>query len=164
MLDCTASDINTCLRKAPNVNSAVKNFLKREVKKGDAAEKFAKTLREILSSPDEARSLDFITASMPKFLNHLYSVACYAYFEPIGKLASSVVEKYADGFNATFEVQNDALVYKNEGEFKRISDEALAILRAGLKDMGFGDSLFMKNVTMLSIFERPVIEVLAKKF
>jgi hypothetical protein len=51
-----------------------------------------------------------------------------------------------------------------EAKFKKIADEALSILRNGLKENGFGDSAFMKNVTMLSIFERPVIEVLAKKF
>ncbi len=164
MLECSATDIHNCLRKATNINAAVKNFLKREVKKGDPSEKCAKTLKDIFGSQDQARSLDFVATSMPKFLNHLYSIACYAYFEPIGKLASSVVEKYADDFNATFEVQNNILAYKNEGEFKRISDEALSILRSGLKDMGFDDSPFMKNVTLLSIFERPVIEVIAERF
>lgn len=164
MLECTADDITTCLLKAPNINAAVKNFLKREVKKGDPAEKFAKNLKDILTSSDEKRSLQFISEAMPKFVNHLYSVACYAYFDVVGKLASSVVEKYADDFNATFEVNDGKLSYKDEAKFKKIADEALAILRTGLKENGFGDSPFMKNVTMLSIFERPVIEVLAKKF
>jgi len=164
MLQCDASDITNCLLKAPNINSAIKNFLKREVKKGDPAERFAKTLKDVLASQNEVRSQQFVAEAMPKFVNHLHSVACYAYFEVVGKLAAAVVDKYADDFNATFEIADGVLSYKDETRFKKISDEALAILRNGLKEQGFGDSAFMKNITMLSIFERPVIEVLAPKF
>ncbi len=164
MLECTAEDIAQCLKKAPNINSAIKNFLKREVKKGDPAEKFAKSLRTVMSAPTEGAALKFVEESLPKFQNHLYSVACYAYYEFVSQLAGSVVEKYADDFNATFEINEEGqLKYKDETKFKTISDKALEILRKGLNDAGFGGSPFMKNVTMISIFERPVIDVLAPK-
>lgn len=163
MLECSAEDIAQSLKKAPNINAAIKNFLKREVKKGDPAEKFAKSLRSAISSPGDGVALKFVEDSLPKFQNHLYSVACYAYYEFVSELAGSVVEKYADDFNATFEINEGQLKYKDEGKFKTISDKALEILRKGLNDAGFGGSPFMKNVTMISIFERPVIDVLAPK-
>ena len=150
MLECTNEDIFVCLKKAPNINAAIKNFLKREIKKGDPAERFAKSLKAAFSSPNEEAAKKFIAESLPKFQNHIYSVACYAYYEIVSKMAETVVSEYADEFNATFEIQDGVLTYKDESKFKKISDNALGILKNGLKDAGFGDSPFMKNVALIS--------------
>ncbi|MDZ4786037.1 MAG: hypothetical protein SGJ02_08170 [bacterium] len=160
MNECTADDITEVLKKAPNVNSAIKNFLKREVKKGDSSEKFVKSLRDVLLSKNETAARDFISGALPKFLNHIYSIACYAYFESMSKLAENIVEKYADDFNATFEIIEGKVKYKDEKKFKVISSEALKIIHETLAAQGFAESAFMKNVALISVFERPVIDVL----
>lgn len=164
MLECTADDIYEALDKAPNVNAAIKNFLKREGKKGDPSERFAKGLRQVFSTNNEVLRKKFINDTMPQHLNYFYSVACYAYFEFVSKLAENIVNQYADDFNNTFEIVENKLNFKDRAKFDAISAQALDMMDAELKELNFSGSQFMRNVALISVFEQPVIEILAPKF
>lgn len=157
MLEYTAQDAYTVLKKSTNINAAIKNFIKREIRKGDPGEKFAKNLRNVLISKNEQTALDFIDGALPQFTNHLVTIACYAFPEFINNLVEEIVEKYADDFNATFEVTEDRLGYKDKAKFESIAKEAIGIIREKIKAEGMGDSPFMRNVIYLSIFEPAVI-------
>ncbi len=160
MLECTVDDIYDVLVKAPNINSAVKNFLKKEAKKGQPSEKFAKSLRDAFGSKNEERAKRFIDDSMTPHMSYIYSITCYAYFEFVSKLAEAIVNKFADDFNSTFEIVDEKVNFKDEKKFKTISEQALKIINENLNEFGFTDSNFMKNVALISVFERPVIDIL----
>ncbi len=157
MLPYTVSHILDAFAKAKNLNASMKNFLKREVKRGDPAEKFTKDLRDVLLSDDVNRSEQFFAKHLPKYESHLFVAAGYAHYDLVNGLAASIVERYADDFNATYEVQDEKLTYKDRPNFEKLAKEAITLISAGLKPSGLDGSPFMLNVVFVSIFTREVI-------
>jgi len=156
----TTDDIVASLKRSDNLNAALKHFLKREVRRGDPAERFVKDLREVFAAKESTRALAFIEKKRPAFDSHLVAIGGYAHGDIVMGLASEIVEKYADSFNATYTVVGEDLEVKDGAGFDRIVAEAIAIVTARLTDAGFGDSPFMQSVVLATVFDRPVLRYL----
>ena len=162
MFSFTTEDVVGSLKRAGNINSALKNFLKREVRRGDPAERFVKDLREAMLGKDEARAFQYIDKKRPGFDSHLIAIGSYAHSEMVMTLANQIVEQYADRFNATYEIQSDDIAVKNKKEFDAIMQEVSGIVSKNLKDKGFGESVFMQSVVFSTVFDRPVLKYLVE--
>lgn len=160
MFSFTTEDVVGSLKRAENINSALKHFLKREVRRGDPAERFVKDLREVMLGKDENRAFSFIEKKRPDFDSHLIAIGSYAHSEMVMSLANQIVEKYADTFNATYEVKDDDIALKDKGAFETIMKEVSDIVSKNLKGAGFGDSVFMQSVVFSTVFDRPVLKYL----
>jgi len=156
----TTEDVVGSLKRAGNINSALKHFLKREVRRGDPAERFVKDLREVMLGKDDTRALSFIDKKRPGFDSHLIAIGSYAHSEMVMNLANEIVEKYADKFNATYEVQDDDIALKDKKGFETIMKEVTEIISTNLKGAGFGESVFMRSVVFSTVFDRPVLKYL----
>jgi ribosomal protein S17E len=156
----TTEDVVGSLKRAGNINAALKNFLKREVRRGDPAERFVKDLREVMVGKDETRALNYIEKRRPGFDSHLVAIGSYAHSEMVMVLANQIVEKYADRFNATYEVKDEDIAVKDKKEFESIMKEVSGVITQTLKEAGFGDSVFMQSVIFSTVFDRPVLRYL----
>jgi hypothetical protein len=156
----TTEDVVGSLKRAGNINAALKNFLKREVRRGDPAERFVKDLREVMVGKDETRALNYIEKKRPGFDSHLVAIGSYAHSEMVMVLANQIVEKYADRFNATYEVKDEDIAVKDKKEFESIMKEVSGVITQTLKEAGFGDSVFMQSVIFSTVFDRPVLRYL----
>ena len=160
MFSFTTEDIVGSLKRSENLNSALKHFLKREVRRGDPAERFVKDLREVMLGKDESRALNFIEKRRPGFDSHLIAIGGYAHGEMVMNLANQIVEKYADRFNATYDVKDEDIAVKNKGEFDTIIKEVSTLVTTNLKTAGFGESDYMQSVVFSTVFDRPVLRYL----
>lgn len=160
MFSFTTEDVVGSLKRAGNINAALKNFLKREVRRGDPAERFVKDLREVMVGKDETRALNYIEKRRPGFDSHLVAIGSYAHSEMVMVLANQIVEKYADRFNATYEVKDEDIAVKDKKEFESIMKEVSGVITQTLKEAGFGDSVFMQSVIFSTVFDRPVLRYL----
>ena len=162
MLPYTNKEIVDCFLSAKNPNSAVKTFLKKEVKKGDQAGKFAKTFRSVLTSADtqkESRVGGFVEKYLPDYEMHFISIASYAHPEIVENVANEIIDQFAEEFNETYEMDGDDLKVKDKTNFDRIGKQSLGIIDSKLTEHGFGSNAFLKNVVMVSIFDYKVLEV-----
>ncbi len=160
MFSFTTEDVVGSLKRAGNINAALKNFLKREVRRGDPAERFVKDLREVMLGKDEARVHNYIEKKRPGFDSHLIAIGSYAHSEMVMNLSNQIVEKYADRFNATYETQTDDIAVKDKKEFDAIMQEVSSLISKNIKDAGFGESVFMQSVVFSTVFDRPVLKYL----
>jgi len=162
MFDYTIADVVRTLRMAKNLNSAVKHFLKHEIKPGDSAGKFAKELRDVVLSNNDLAIESFFKRYLPQYERHLLAIGGYAHWDFIGKLVEEIGESYADAFNQTYAVSESEFTMKNEKEFSCIAKQAVERVVAELKAREFGDSMFMKNIVLSSLFEPKVLERVQK--
>jgi hypothetical protein len=156
----TTDDIVESLKRSANLNAALKHFLKREVRRGDLAERFVKDLREVFAAKDPTRALGFIEKKRPAFDSHLVAIGGYAHGEIVMAIANEIVEKYADSFNATYAVVGEDIEVRDSAGFDKIVGEAVAIVTARLTAAGFRDSPFMQGVVLATVFDRPVLRYL----
>ncbi len=159
VFDFSRSDCPTivaCFRRAPNINAAMKSFLKREVKKGDGAERFVKDLREALLSENEDRAVAFVERKLEPFEAHLVALGGYLHAQFVTEVAGAIVEKFADEFNASYEVRGDELALRNEKRFHEIVREVLESIQGHIEAHGLS-SYFMTCVLLNAIFDRPVL-------
>lgn len=156
----TTDDIVESLKRSENLNAALKHFLKREVRRGDPAERFVKDLRDVFTAKDPSRALGFIEKKRPAFDSHLVAIGGYAHGEIVMGIANAIVEKYADRFNATYTVVGEDIEVKDTAGFDTIVGEAIALVTARLTEAGFGDSPFMQSVVLATVFDRPVLRYL----
>lgn len=154
-------EIVDCFAKAKNINAAVKAFLKRDAKRGEPSERFAKEAKKVLvERPKEA--LNFVTSQLAQSEPFFYALAGHAHMTLVGSIAQEIVEKYADEFNDTYEIKNEQLKVTNKARFDAITKDVISKIETGLSSNGFENSSFMKNVLLLSIFNQEVIVEIVK--
>ncbi len=161
----SAEDALAALRAAPNVNSAIKNFLKRQVQQDPQGARFVKDLKTILSSPRDEPALAFIEKHLSRFSPHLLAVGAYAFNEVVEKVSSGVVQNYADKFNETYQhsdqvadgVEASNIKVTNEADFSKIMKEAVAMVESNLREQD-QESPFLRAILLNAIFEPPVLE------
>ena len=158
MLQFTTDDAVTVLTKAANLNSALKNFLKREIKPGDPAGRVVKDLKD-LSSPSHSKQLaDYLGRSRPAFDGHILAIGKYAHADAVNGIVGTIIDRYAEEFNSTYETQDESIKVTNEKRFKQIVDEAIALIETQQSAAGFGNSKYFKSLVLLSVFDRPVLD------
>lgn len=155
-------DVANCFLNAKNPNAAIKNFLKREVQKGDPSVKVVKDLKSILTSAEgvrQERLHAFFERHMEKYEKHFMSVAGYAHAEVVNPIADEVIEEFAEAFNETFEEADSGIVVKDRKKFESIAKKAVEKISTELKKSD-SDSVFLQGVVVVSIFEQPVLDEL----
>lgn len=157
MINFTNTDAVRCLRRSENLNGAFKNFLKREVRKGDPAARFVKDLKEIMLAADDARAEGYLAKKLPQFTPYLLGIGGYAHADTLGHLKESIINVHADRFNATFSIDGEKLKVSDEATFKQITKAVLTEIDKTLREKGFEDSAFMQGIVLASVFEPLVL-------
>lgn len=157
MFNYTSDDIYTAFEAAPNLNSALKNFLKREIRKGDPAEKFVKSLRKLAGSGNAAAMKAFFEKSLPVYHQHILLLAGYANADAVNAISETVIEAHAETFNETYDTSEDGISIKDREGFESIVGNVDTMLSNGIKEHGLPESPFMKLVLVNSIFEDQVM-------
>jgi len=160
VLPFTTDDAITTLRQAENLNAALKHFLKREVRRGDPADRFVKDLKPLLLGADLTRAGGYLERKRPQFDPHLIGIGGYAHSDLVTAVAGQIVEKYADDFNATYQSNGSTITVSNQAKFDEIVGAANKVIDETLVTRGLGASSFMKNVLLAAIFEQPVLRYL----
>ncbi|MBN8549963.1 MAG: hypothetical protein J0M12_11665 [Deltaproteobacteria bacterium] len=158
MLPFTTQDAVSVLKKSDNLNSALKNFLKREIRNGDPAARFVKDLRELSDSSNTTRLESYIDRNRAKFELQLVAVGAHAHPNLVESIAAKVTEKYADTFNETYKLEEEKIEVTDKKGFDQIVKQALTLIDEDLKAAGFGDSPYIKNSVMLAIFDKRVLD------
>ena len=157
LLPFTTQDAVTVLKKSENLNAALKNFLKTEIRNGDPAGRFVKDFRDLIDATDSSRLEGFLDRSRTKFETHIIGVGGYAHAELVREIVANIADKYAEEFNSTYTISGDKVDVKNQKRFDEIAKEAFAIIEKELASRGFDGSVFLKNVVLVSIFDRGVL-------
>ena len=162
MLGYQSSEVVEAIHSAPNVNSALKNFLRNEIQKGDPAAKFVKKLRTLASAKSSEALQSFIDQSLPKFEKHLFVIARYAHGNAVAEISSAIVENFAEDFNATFEKKGDGVEVLNKEKFSEIVSQVVKNIESRLEQGSLPQGGFMKSLMLDWIFEPEVLpEVLS---
>jgi hypothetical protein len=156
----TSQDVCDAFASAPNLNSALKSFLKREVRRGDHTEKFIKNFRKAALTGKEASLKLFFESHLPAYQQHVLLLAGYANGEAINTIAGDIIDRYADEFNATYVEKEKSIDITKPAEFERITKDVMVLISEGLIGKELPDSMFMKLVVINTIFEDKVIEKL----
>lgn len=154
MLIYTSKDVVEILKKSKNINSAIKSFLKKEVKKGDPAEKFAKSLKVVLLDGNFQRAISFIDANLAKFENHLFVIGQYAFSEFTSSVTDELIEKYADSFNETYKIEGGELEILNRADFSNIVKSSLKLIDDKFREFELPSSPFLKKLLIMAIFHQ----------
>ena len=161
-LSFSNEDVLAVFGAADNLNSALKHFLKKEIRPGDPNGRFIKDLRAVVASGNTKRLADVVAAARPKFDGALLGVAGYAHSEMVMGVISKVVEKYADSFNLTYVVQEDEIELKDKTKFCEIATAGLALIDGTLKETKMSGLPFLRATIVAAVFERPVLARMMK--
>ena len=156
MLEYTTDELTECLALAHQPNSALKNFLKQEVQKGDPVAKFVKALKGVLAKKKKEAISEFVNKYHEKYQAPFFVLSRYLHSVPLGEVAEGIVDKYADEFNETYETSGDSITVKNDAEFMRIVKDAVAQIESGLSERDLPSTPFMKNLLIDWIFDEAV--------
>lgn len=164
MLPFTTDDAVTVLKKSQNLNSALKNFLKREVKAGDPAGRFIKDLKDLSDRTQTEPLKKYIDNSRPHFDGYLLAIGKYAHVDSVNNIVVQIVDRYADEFNATYAIEDkgdsgeQGIKVNDVTKFKSIVDQAFKLIDDQQSIAGYSESPFFKNLVLLSVFDRPVLD------
>jgi hypothetical protein len=163
MFSITVEEIKESFAAARNLNAALKNLLKKESRATPAVASFAKEFRAAASSGKSAPSDLFIERNFEAKQFFFVGAARYAFPELVESTVGSIVSKYADDFNATYERQDDGSVnVTNSKRFKEIVQEVLTIIRKDLKAAELPDNNFMQTALLATVFELDVLNEVMK--
>lgn len=158
MLPFSAEEAATAIRNAKNPNSALKNFLKHEVRPGDPSVRFIKGLRDAAYAKNPLVLQNQIEAGLENFNMHILVVLRYAYNEQMSDIAEQTVNKYADSFNSTYERSGEDIKVKDNASFRKQFDEVLSFFEKALAEKQLPVNGLMKNVLIAFVFEPAVIK------
>jgi hypothetical protein len=157
MLTYSSDDVVQALGVSKNLNAALKSFLRREVKKGDPAEKFVKELRATLIDKDGRDPEKLLARYMPDLENHLIVIAAYAHHDFVNAISQEIVGEYGEAFNKTYTSNGETITITNRPEFERIIREVAKRLKERSETLGLTGNPFFLNVMLNTIFERPLM-------
>lgn len=164
MIEFSSDEIYQAFESAPNLNAALKNFLKREVQRGDPVEKFIKNLRKVSTGRNSAAMKLFIDKNLPDYQQHFLLLAGYANADAVNSISEKVIEKHADAFNATYQESDSGIDITDRAQFEAITREVVTTVENGIKDHKLPGTQFMKLVLANSIFEDKVLKEVTPYF
>jgi hypothetical protein len=162
MLRSTVDEVKEAFAAAKNLNAALKNLLKKEGSGTPQIVGFAKEFRNAASSGKSGPRDFFIEKNYPAKELFLMGAVRYAFPELIDATVGSIVEKFADQFNATYERHDNGIKVTDTAEFKKIAKEVHNIIKADLKAAEVPTSNFMQNALLATVFEIDVFAEVMK--
>ena len=157
MLAYNKEEIFDSFRAAPNVNAALKKFLKNEVKRGDPIERFTKDLRTAVSGGRDDALKSFIDRSLPDYEPHLMVISRYLYNNAIEEIISGIYERHADQFNETYSLDSGSFEYKDQSGFEKIIADVAKEVDAGIGEHELPATPYMRNVIHGALFDEQVM-------
>jgi len=157
-------DLITAFQAAPNLNAALKGFLKSQVQKADQTSKFIKSFRASITSKSPGALESFIENSLPRFERHFFLIGRHALSAETESILDQVIEKYADDFNKTYQSQGSSISVNNRDEFNSIAKQALRDLDGGLEQSKLPNNNFMRNVLVYSLFDEQVMGEIPEEY
>lgn len=162
MLPTTVEEIQESFAAAKNLNSALKNLLKKESSATPAVAHFAKDFRAAASSGKSAQRDLFIERNFETKQFFFLGAARYAFPELIESTVGTIVSKYADDFNATYERQDGGVQVTDAARFKEIVNAVQATIKKDLKAAGLPVNNFMQSALLATVFELDVLNEVMK--
>lgn len=157
MLPTTIDEVEQSFAKAKNLNSALKNFLKREGTANPQAAAFAKDFRAVAGSGKSAAIRAFLERNYPKREIFFVGLARYAHPELVESTVGKIIDTHADAFNSTYERGEGDISIKDSAAFKKIVKDVEKLIDQGLASAELPSSNFMKNTLLASVFEPDVL-------
>lgn len=155
-MEITPAEVEAVLLSAGNLNAALKSLLKREGRRGNTIEPFAKALRNIVArnQPNELRK--YIEANYTSKPSHFLLLAAYAFPTVCNSTAEKVVTTYADAFNATYQRGESGITIIDSEKFKSIVAATIEITKADLSDARIPCNNFSIHMVLSTIFDSDV--------
>ena len=157
MYPYTLTEVVSALRGSKNINAALKNFLKLEIRNGDPAGRFVKDLRSVVGAKSTEPLQRLVEQGQQKFERHIFVIVRYAYHEPMAQIAEQVAHKYADDFNATYEREDGRIKVIDLPKFKSIFKEVEGLFEQAINERKLGPVGLMKNALVTFVFDADVI-------
>lgn len=154
----TTSDIVGAFEAAPNLNAALKNFLKREIRRGDPTERLAKSFKVAISSKRADARREFIEKHADTNARFFLAVGKYAYGSSVDAISEDIISRHAEAFNATYDRSDDGVTVTDRDGFNRIIQMVRAELEEGLQSHGLPNSGFMLSILHHWIFDEDVLQ------
>jgi hypothetical protein len=164
VLAYSPSDVIESIRKAKNLNSAVKNFLKREVAGDAKAAQFAKDLRAAFEAKLPERGQAFIEKNLTAHEVHLLSIIRYAYAEGLAQIVEAVATQHADNFAKTYTPGTETISVTDKKNFEGILTQVVKSLSNELSTRQIPANNFMKNAVLVFLLEPQVFREAQKLF
>ena len=164
MLPYSNKEAIECITGAPNMNSAIKGFLRNEVQKGDPIAKFIKSLKTTVASKNPDALPQFIEKALPKYEVHLFLITRHAYHQATDEILDNIISTYAEAFNETFSITGEEIHVSDRARFETIAKNAIEQMGTSLKENDLYHNGFMLNAIIYSLFEGPVIKELRPLF
>lgn len=162
MLTVTVDEVKESFAAAKNLNAALKNLLKRESSNAPAVATFAKEFRAAAGSGKSAPRDLFIERNFPSKQFFFMGTVRYAFPELIESTVGSIVSRYADDFNATYERHDSGIKVTDTKRFKEIVGEVLAIVKKALTAADLPANNFMQSSLLTTVFELDVLDEVMK--
>jgi hypothetical protein len=159
MLKSTVQEVQESFAAAKNLNSALKNLLKKESSGTPQIASFAKEFRAAAGSGKSGPRDLFIEKNYPEKELYFMGAIRYAFPELIESTVGSIIGKYADEFNATYEREEDKITVKDAAAFKKIVKAVHEIVKKDLTAAEVPNNPFMQNALLATVFE---VDVLAE--
>ena len=162
MLTYSTQDVATTFEASPNLNAALKSFLKKEGTKAPGVERFSKEFRKQATSMRAGAVELFVQQNTPKYDSYFLALSRYALPDVFNTVIESTFEEYAEPFNQTYETTAEQITVTNQKEFSEIAHKVYESLSPKLKNCSELDqNEFIKKALLLCIFEPNVlVEVL----
>jgi hypothetical protein len=155
MLEYSNQDIVELLDACPNLNAAVKGFLKNDTGGDQQAAKFAKAFRKATNS---ARGIgDFVEKYHQDYAPHFLAIARHGHTEVINAIAEQVITQYADQFNETYEKNGDSITVKDQEAFVSITRDVCTLLTDVIAEAELPDNLFFRTIIIDWLYDPEVV-------
>lgn len=154
----TVEEVADTFLACPNTNAAFKNLLKREVQKGSPVERLIKTFKKVLSARDRERLVQFIQKYHEDFATYFLLLASYAFETAVTSSTETVVEKFADDFNSTYETGDDGIKVNDREQFEAIGNKVRECFLASIDEHGLPQNAFVLSAFSQGLFEEQVLK------
>jgi hypothetical protein len=162
MMDISLDDVASSFEGAKNLNSALKNFLKKEGGNSPSLASFAKDFRAVVSTGRAEAVRGFIDADYAKRPVYFMGLARYAFPELVETVVGAIIERYAETFNATYEREDSGIKVTDAKTFAEIVRGVDTMIADALKGSGLGGNNFMRRSVLASVFEPDVFTEVSK--
>lgn len=163
MNEVTVEEVVDAFSKSKNINSALKNLLKREDNLPDSLARLAKNFRATLSGIAMSGASKLFIKNHYKNNEHFFLVASrYAHLEFFDNLLGLIVDEFGEEFNSTYKSNNDSIEITDKKSFDRIVQQVGTKTEAAIQNANLPNSPFMKLTFYNSLFDPLVLKEVVK--
>lgn len=164
MSNFQAAHVVDAFRRAPNLNSAIKTFLKLQSNAADPkAVRFAKDLREAVQNGGTEKLARLVTTHFDSQRDVLLAIGACAHVELINDLISTIAEEYSDEFNSTYRLDSNSIEVTDSAKFEKIARDAFTKIASELRNADWEETSFISAAAATQLFEPLVLGELRKR-